>query len=257
MNLFLIPSTGGLSELLFTWPFLAINLLRASRKESISKLWATSICTARMDTHVKITPYRLTRLRARLTWKGPKQSTPTVVKGCWSGVRRSSGGSAIFCSRTGAWRRRQPTHLDSILLSAELPLIIQNRSRKRLKPYSLPEWPEMRWKCFIKRLDTWSFFGQMIWCLLSKDVWAHLSLPPTRNGPSTSIGSKLRRLLNFFTVLPGIARKRISSGKWWHCISFRISSSDTLISSTEIGNIVLSSNFFGFSPLLTARKFSR
>lgn len=110
MNLFLIPSTDGLSELLFTWPFLAINLLRASRKESVSKLWATSICTARMDTHVKITPYRLTRLRARRTWKGPKQSTPTVVKGGWSGVRRSSGGSAIFCSRTGAWRRRQPTH---------------------------------------------------------------------------------------------------------------------------------------------------
>lgn len=184
----LVPLSERIS---FTWPLLTINLRSANRKESVSKLWTTLICTMRIAKHVKIIPYCLTRLRARQTWKGPKQSTPTVVKGGWSGVRRSSGRSAIFCSRTGAWQRRQLTHLDRILFTAELPLITQNCSRKRLKMYSLPEWPEIRWKCSIKRLDTWSFLGRMIWCLLSKDAWASLNLPPTRSKPSTSIGSKL------------------------------------------------------------------
>ena len=137
-------------QISFTWPLPTINLRSASRKESVSKLWTTSICTAQIAKQVKIIPYGLTRLRARQTWKGPKQSTPTVVKGGWSGVRRSSGRSAIFCSRTGAWRRWQLTHLDRILLTAELPLITQNCSRKRLKTYSLPKWPEIRWKCSIK-----------------------------------------------------------------------------------------------------------
>ena len=48
----LVPLSERMS---LTWPLLAMNLLSANRKESVSKLCATSMCTARMAKHVKIT----------------------------------------------------------------------------------------------------------------------------------------------------------------------------------------------------------
>ena len=48
----------------------------------------------------------LTKLLARRTWKGPKQSSPTVVNGGLSGTKRSPGKSAIFCSQNGTSRFR-------------------------------------------------------------------------------------------------------------------------------------------------------
>ena len=66
---------------------------------------ATSMRTARTAKQVKMTPYLFTRLRPRRTWKG--QSIPTDVKGGRSGVWRSTGRSAIFCSQTRPWRRRR------------------------------------------------------------------------------------------------------------------------------------------------------
>ena len=96
-----------LSDLIsLTWPLLAINRLNAiKKKESVSKMYATSMRTARTAKQVKMTPYLFTRLRPRRTWKG--QSIPTDVKGGRSGVWRSTGRSAIFCSQTGPWRRRR------------------------------------------------------------------------------------------------------------------------------------------------------
>lgn len=46
----------------FTWPHLLINLLRALKQESVSKVWATSRCTALRDMHDKLTPYLFTKL---------------------------------------------------------------------------------------------------------------------------------------------------------------------------------------------------
>jgi len=90
----------ALSNLIsLTWSRLAINLLSAIRKESVSKLYAISRCTARIARHVKMTPYLFMRARPRRTWKGPKQSTPTEVKVGLSGMMRSAGKSAIFCSQ--------------------------------------------------------------------------------------------------------------------------------------------------------------
>ena len=89
------------------------------KKESVSKMCATSMRTARTAKQVNMTPYLFTRLRPRRTWKG--QSIPTDVKGGRSGVWRSTGRSAIFCSQTGPWR---PTHLESTLLSTKM--MIQN-----------------------------------------------------------------------------------------------------------------------------------
>ena len=98
-----------LSDLIsWTWPLLAMNLLSSRRNESISRLCATSMWTARIFRHVKITPYLLIRPLDRRTWKGPKKSTPTAVKGGLSGIKRSSGKSAIICLQGGASRLRQP-----------------------------------------------------------------------------------------------------------------------------------------------------
>ena len=134
-----------LSDLIsLTWPLLAINRLHVIKKESVSKLCTTSTCTARITKHAKMTSNIFTRLRSRRTWKGPKQSIPTDVKGGRSGVNRSTGRSAIFCSQTGPWWRRQSTHLESALLMTELALIIQNFSRAKLKTNFLPECLESR-----------------------------------------------------------------------------------------------------------------
>ena len=110
-----------LSDLIsWTWPLLAMNLRSAIRKESVSKLWATSRCTARIAIHVKMTPYRFRRLRPRRTCRGPKQSIPTAVKGGAPGLIRSIGRSAIFCSQSGPCRRLQLKHLERTLLTTEL-----------------------------------------------------------------------------------------------------------------------------------------
>lgn len=81
---------------------------------------ATSMCTARRVRQVNITPYLLMVLWPRLTSNGPKKSTPVLVKGGWSGMRRSSGRLAIFCSPTFPDILRNTVHLLMIFLIAEL-----------------------------------------------------------------------------------------------------------------------------------------
>ena len=60
-------------------------------KESVSILYATSICTARVTRLVYRTLYLLTWLLPLLTENGPKQSTPTKLKGGFQGVTHSFG----------------------------------------------------------------------------------------------------------------------------------------------------------------------
>ena len=121
-----------------------MNSRSAIRRESVSKLRATSRCTARIARHVKTTPYRFTILRLRRTCRGPKQSIPTAVKGGAPGVIRSIGRSAIFCSQSGPCSRLQLKHLKRTLLTTELAFMIQNFSRARFNTYSLSECPETR-----------------------------------------------------------------------------------------------------------------
>ncbi len=66
-------------------------------KEAVSIELAISMWTARIVKQVNKTPYFLMILLPRLTLKGPKQSTPTYVKGGSDGVTRSTGRLAIFC----------------------------------------------------------------------------------------------------------------------------------------------------------------
>ena len=84
-----------LSDLIsLIWPFLPINRLNAAEKESVSKLCAIFMIS-------------------------------TDLKGDRSGVRRSTWRTAIFCSQTGPWRRRQSTHLESTLPSTVLAFMIK------------------------------------------------------------------------------------------------------------------------------------
>ena len=129
----------ALSDLIsLTWPRLAINLLSAIRKESVSKLYAISRCTARIARHVKMTPYLFMRARPRR-----KQSTPTEVKGGSWWMMRSAGKSAIFCWQKGSCLFLQSKHLERTHLMGELAWMIQSFSRTRLRTCSLPEWPEV------------------------------------------------------------------------------------------------------------------
>ena len=114
---------------IFTCPLLHINLRMALMQESVSRLWAISMCTALTVRHVKITPYRLMRLLPRLISKGPKKSTPTLVKGGWSGCSLSSGRSAIFCLPALALSLLHTVHFEIILLTAALAWGIQYFSR--------------------------------------------------------------------------------------------------------------------------------
>lgn len=129
----------ALSDLIsLTWPRLAIKRLSVIRKESVSKLYAISRCTARIARHVKMTPYLFMRARPRRTCKGPKQSTPTEVKGGLSRMMRSAGKSAIFCSQNGSCLFLQSKHLERTHLMGELAWMIQSFSRTRLRTCCLP-----------------------------------------------------------------------------------------------------------------------
>ena len=72
-------------------PLLATNRLKAFKKESVTRLGATSIWIARTVRHVNITPYLFTKLRPRRILNGPKQSTPVYVNGGLHGVTRLLG----------------------------------------------------------------------------------------------------------------------------------------------------------------------
>ena len=80
---------------------------------------------------------------------------------------------------------RQLTHFERTLQTAELALKIKKFPRKRLSTYSLPECPDIMWQCSNIRVDTWSLFAKMIWCLESKDGGARSSLLPTRSRTNT------------------------------------------------------------------------
>ena len=67
----------------FTGPLRDINVLKASRNESVSRLCMISMCSARTAKQIYIAPYCLTRLQPSLTWHGSKKSTQIAVKpGC-------------------------------------------------------------------------------------------------------------------------------------------------------------------------------
>lgn len=74
---------------------------------------------------VKITPYRFTRLLARLVSIGPKLSIPTFEKVGRSGLSLSFGKSAIFCIVVLPATLLQTTHLFIIRLMAEFAFVIQ------------------------------------------------------------------------------------------------------------------------------------
>lgn len=124
----------------WTWSLLAMNRLSAGRNESVSRQWAISICTVRTFMHVKMTPYLLTRLLARCTWNGLKQSPPTVVNGVLSGTKWYSGKSAIFCSQNGASCLRQLQHFVWTLLTAEFAFMTKYFWRNWLDRCCLSEW---------------------------------------------------------------------------------------------------------------------
>ena len=110
-----------------TWSLLAMNRLHANRNESMSRLCATSKWTAQIAKHVKMTLYVLTRPCPRQTWKGPKLSTPTDVKGGLSGKMRVSGKSP---SSVG---KEAPVD-GSSYLSAELEQL-QKRAMRIIFPF--------------------------------------------------------------------------------------------------------------------------
>ena len=120
-------------------PLRAITRHMALIKEFPSRLCATSKCMALMDQQVNKTPYLFTWLLALRTTNGPKQSTPTNVKGGFSGVTRSVGKSVICCSPNGACLLLQSKQPRSTLLTAVLALRIQNLSRIKDSTCSRPE----------------------------------------------------------------------------------------------------------------------
>ena len=90
----LVPLSERIS---LTCPLLAMNLISANTKESVSRLCETSISTARMAKHVKINnPASLHETSSTLHLKRTKVVDTDRCKG-----RLSTGRSAIFCSKTG------------------------------------------------------------------------------------------------------------------------------------------------------------
>ena len=126
-------------------PLLAMKRLKALMKDSVSKEWTTSMWTARTTRYVKSTPYILTLLLPRRASNGPKQSTPTWVKGGLEGVILSSGRLAIFCCGAAAWRRLQSRQVLMVLRMLDLALMIQNLCLIMDNVCSRPECPAAWW----------------------------------------------------------------------------------------------------------------
>lgn len=120
-------------------PLLAMKRNMLFKDESVSRLWTPSMWIARIAIQVNNTPHLLTVVLPRRTRNGPKQSTPTNVKGGLSGVVLSLGMLAIFCSLTGACRFLHWKQPFRFFLTADLPLTIQNRSLIMYKTCSDPE----------------------------------------------------------------------------------------------------------------------
>ena len=58
------------------YPLLPINLCDVSKRESVSREWATSIWVARLQRHVNMTPSRFNSFCLLQITKGPNKSTP-------------------------------------------------------------------------------------------------------------------------------------------------------------------------------------
>ena len=126
-------------------PLLATKRRNASMNESVSREWATSMCTARTVRQVNKQPYRFTWDLACFTRNGPERSTPTWLNGGRSGVTLSSGRSAIFWSMARACLLLQSKHLSNTFLTLEFAFVNQNLPLRKNSTYSLPEWPDRRW----------------------------------------------------------------------------------------------------------------
>ena len=114
-----------------TAPRLAINLLRAWMKVSVSIAFATSMWTALLAKQMNRVQYHFkSDLFYRIT-KVPNISTPHWVSGGAS-MHLSFGKSAIFWYPNAPRRLRQATHLKIVLRTTELALITQKSFFPRL-----------------------------------------------------------------------------------------------------------------------------
>lgn len=148
----------------------------------------------------------------RFISKGPKKSTPTLVKDGSSGVTLSFGKSAMNCSPFAALNLLHVTHLEIILWIAETAPGIQNFCLRRASVWFLPLCPMFSWTCLIISWVTWWFFGKMTGCLASDGMADLLNRPPTLTSPFWRIGESLTRWLLVFTAF-AFRRLAISSAK--------------------------------------------
>ena len=95
----------------------AKNLIFALRQRVLSSLGTTSICTALIVRYVNRQHHRFFFLRPIFTLRGPKLSTPTIVKAV-EASHHSSGRSAITSAIVCALPFLQVTHLFLIDLKA-------------------------------------------------------------------------------------------------------------------------------------------
>ena len=114
-----------------------------------------------------------------------------------SGVIRSSGRSAIFCSPTWACRLLQGTQVLRHRRTTVLAPTIQNFSLIKLRTSSTPEWLDTWWNWQMIRGTMWWDFGKITWCFASCLKGPFAILPPTHNKPSIIRGSSLTILLDF------------------------------------------------------------
>lgn len=81
-----------------------MNRLSEFMNESVARLCATSMCTARMVRQVKSTSYLFTVSLPRRTENGPRKSIPTYVKGGLSDLLAGLPFSVAVLSRDSSCR---------------------------------------------------------------------------------------------------------------------------------------------------------
>lgn len=107
------------------FPWREMNLRRAIRNESWSRLLRTSIWTAWMVRHLNSMPHRFSFRRPILTVKSPKQSMPVEEKDGFSSRRRAGGRSAICGTAGFALHLRHSRQACWCRFTASLPRRIQ------------------------------------------------------------------------------------------------------------------------------------
>ena len=136
----------------------------AFRNESVSRLNATSRCTALVAKHVNRQRYPFWRVLPLpcLVIKGPLKSTDVWLKARKDFRVRNSGKGAIICLAEVAFLLRHCKHSFSHSLIVSLAEIIQYWTDCWANTWLVPACWVCSWACFIMRVETHWLRGRMM-----------------------------------------------------------------------------------------------